>query len=154
MSYTLYDNCTPSFLFLFLNSSFLVCLSMATKYRSKKGSMDSAMYRDTHDDPLSQALMPPKDETPEDRASRLEKQQEATRISREIDEDIQESKRAYERRKKAIKVLLLGKSFRLDRRVCQILRAVLTRPPTFSGQAESGKSTTLKSSYSTGVIHS
>jgi len=63
--------------------------------------------------------MPPKDESPEQRAVRLEKAQEATRVSREIDEGIQESKKAYEKRKKAIKVLLLG-------------------------QAESGKSTTLK----------
>lgn len=68
-----------------------------------------------HDDPLSQALMPPEDESPEDRALRIEKQQEATRISREIDESIQESKKAYEKRKKAIKVLLLGESLKYCR---------------------------------------
>jgi guanine nucleotide-binding protein subunit alpha len=72
-----------------------------------------------HDDPLSKALMPPKDESPVARAQRLQKQQEATRVSQEIDDTLQESRKAYEKRKKAIKILLLG-------------------------QAESGKSTTLK----------
>ncbi|KAH9927896.1 G-protein alpha subunit [Amylocystis lapponica] len=71
------------------------------------------------DDPLAQALQPPPDETPDDRAVRLQQQQEAQRVSHAIDEDIQESKKAFDRRKKAIKILLLG-------------------------QAESGKSTTLK----------
>jgi hypothetical protein len=60
------------------------------------------------DDPLSKALMPPKDESPEARTLRLRKQQEATRVSQEIDETIQESRKTYERRKKAIKILLLG----------------------------------------------
>ena len=80
---------------------------MASKFRSKRAST-SPSVSDTHDDPLSQALMPPKDESPEDRAIRLEQQAEAVRISREIDESILESKRAYEKKKKAIKVLLLG----------------------------------------------
>ncbi|CCM05237.1 uncharacterized protein FIBRA_07447 [Fibroporia radiculosa] len=71
------------------------------------------------DDPLSKALQPPPDESPDDRALRLQQQREAQAISHRIDEDIQESKKAFDRRKKAIKILLLG-------------------------QAESGKSTTLK----------
>ncbi|KAI0919462.1 hypothetical protein AcW1_003298 [Taiwanofungus camphoratus] len=71
------------------------------------------------DDPLSKALQPPPDESPDDRALRLQQQQQAQAVSHAIDEDIQESKKAFDRRKKAIKILLLG-------------------------QAESGKSTTLK----------
>ncbi|KAI0693144.1 G-protein alpha subunit-domain-containing protein [Cerioporus squamosus] len=71
------------------------------------------------DDPLSKALQPPIDETPEERAARLRELEDAARVSREIDDEIAVSRRAYERRKKAIKILLLG-------------------------QAESGKSTTLK----------
>ncbi|OCH90781.1 G-protein alpha subunit [Obba rivulosa] len=71
------------------------------------------------DDPLSQALQPPPDESPDQRQARLHQQQEAARVSHEIDEHIQEDKKELERRKKAIKILLLG-------------------------QAESGKSTTLK----------
>ncbi|KAF7794106.1 hypothetical protein EIP86_005236, partial [Pleurotus ostreatoroseus] len=78
-----------------------------------------APYEDRHDDPLAKVLQPPPDESPADRARREQQQREATRISMEIDESIQEARKLYEKRKKAVKVLLLG-------------------------QAESGKSTTLK----------
>lgn len=82
---------------------------MATKFRSKK-SLSAEIVADKYqvDDPLSLALLPPKDESPEDRELRLERQHEASRVSREIDEGLQESRRIYEKRKKAIKVLLLG----------------------------------------------
>ncbi|KAK7678986.1 hypothetical protein QCA50_017929 [Cerrena zonata] len=72
-----------------------------------------------HDDPLAQALQPPPNESPDERALREKLQSEASMISRAIDEDLQEARKAFERRKKAVKILLLG-------------------------QAESGKSTTLK----------
>ncbi|KAI0350747.1 G-protein alpha subunit [Trametes cingulata] len=71
------------------------------------------------DDPLARALQPPFDESPEERDARLRQQEEALRVSREIDEEIALARKAYERRRRAIKILLLG-------------------------QAESGKSTTLK----------
>jgi len=80
---------------------------------------NSAQSDDRQDDPLSLALQPPPDESPEQRAHREQQQREAQRVSLEIDEGIQEAKKAYDRRKKAVKILLLG-------------------------QAESGKSTTLK----------
>jgi guanine nucleotide-binding protein subunit alpha len=87
---------------------------MTTKFRSKRpGPPNPAGYNNIHDDPLTQAMMPPTDESPEDRVLRLERAQEATRVSREIDESIQESRKAHEKRKKAIKVLLLGESFTL-----------------------------------------
>lgn len=60
------------------------------------------------DDPLSKALQPPPDESPDERARRIQQQKEAQAISHRIDEDIQESRKAFERRKKAIKILLLG----------------------------------------------
>ena len=60
------------------------------------------------DDPLSQALQPPPDESPEDRAARIRQQEDALRVSKEIDDDIALARRAFERRKKAIKILLLG----------------------------------------------
>ena len=60
------------------------------------------------DDPLSAALQPPPNESPEDRAARIRQQEEAVRISREIDDEIAIAKRAFDRRKKAIKILLLG----------------------------------------------
>ncbi|KDQ51779.1 hypothetical protein JAAARDRAFT_210909 [Jaapia argillacea MUCL 33604] len=73
-----------------------------------------------HDeDPFSKVMRPPADESPEDRSERHRRLQEAQRISQEIDASLAESKKAFEKRKKAVKVLLLG-------------------------QAESGKSTTLK----------
>ncbi|OSX55882.1 hypothetical protein POSPLADRAFT_1063362, partial [Postia placenta MAD-698-R-SB12] len=71
------------------------------------------------DDPLTRALQPPPDESPDDRDARLQQQRAAQAVSHEIDQTLQEDKKAYDRRKKAIKILLLG-------------------------QAESGKSTTLK----------
>ncbi|GJE90625.1 G-protein alpha subunit [Phanerochaete sordida] len=78
-----------------------------------------APYEDRQDDPLAKVLQPPPDESPEQRARREQEANEAHRVSLQIDEGIQEDRKAYERRKKAVKVLLLG-------------------------QAESGKSTTLK----------
>lgn len=88
---------------------------MAAKFRSKKAlSAEIVADKYRYDDPLSLAMLPPKDESPEDRAKRLERQQEASRISREIDDSLLESKRVYEKRKKAIKVLLLGKPVTRD----------------------------------------
>lgn len=64
---------------------------MATKFRSKKSlSAEIVVDKYRFDDPLSFAMLPPKDESPEDRERRLEKQQEASRISREIDDSLQE----------------------------------------------------------------
>ena len=62
------------------------------------------------DDPLAKALQPPLDEPPEPRALRLRQLEDAARVSREIDEEIAQAKKVYDRRKKAIKILLLGKS--------------------------------------------
>ena len=88
-------------------------------------------------DPFAAALMPPPEETEEERVKRVREQAEAARVSREIDESLQEAKKLIEKRKKAIKVLLLGKPAPPHR-----------TSPVFivpQGQAESGKSTTLKS---------
>ncbi|KIK04764.1 hypothetical protein K443DRAFT_398138 [Laccaria amethystina LaAM-08-1] len=71
------------------------------------------------DDPLTNAIKPPADETPEERQRRLRSEQDAKAISDSIDEEL-ESQRAAERNgQKPVKILLLG-------------------------QSESGKSTTLK----------
>ena len=67
-----------------------------------------APYEDRHNDPLAKVLEPPPDETPDARALREQEQREATRISLEIDESLQEARKLLERRKKAVKVLLLG----------------------------------------------
>lgn len=71
------------------------------------------------DDPLTNAIKPPPDETPEERQRRLRSEQAAKAVSDSIDKEL-ESQRASERNgQKPVKILLLG-------------------------QSESGKSTTLK----------
>jgi hypothetical protein len=59
-------------------------------------------------DPFTQAMQPPANETPEQSAERQRAMQEAREISRKIDEGIMEDKKALERKKRAVKVLLLG----------------------------------------------
>ncbi|KAH7925987.1 G-alpha-domain-containing protein [Leucogyrophana mollusca] len=90
----------------------------ATKYRSR-ASLEKISLKPPQDDAWSLIFRPPPDETAEERMARIQRQQEAQRISREIDESLQESKKLFDKKKKAIKVLLLG-------------------------QAESGKSTMLR----------
>jgi len=60
---------------------------------------------------------PPPNETVDEKRDRLARQQEAQRVSREIDEGILESKKLFDKKKKAIKVLLLGRQYppRLER---------------------------------------
>ncbi|KAF9232386.1 guanine nucleotide binding protein, alpha subunit [Melanogaster broomeanus] len=65
-------------------------------------------HKTIQDDAWSSTFRPPPNESADERKERLARQQEANRISREIDEGIERSKKLFERRKKAIKVLLLG----------------------------------------------
>ncbi|KAJ7018677.1 guanine nucleotide-binding protein alpha-4 subunit [Mycena alexandri] len=69
-------------------------------------------------DPLTLALQPPPDETPEAREARLQREREAKKRSDLIDEELNRQRNA-EKSVKSVKILLLG-------------------------QSESGKSTTLK----------
>ncbi|KAG9312419.1 G-protein alpha subunit [Chiua virens] len=71
------------------------------------------------DDSWSAIFRPPHNESLQEKQARIASQQEAARISKEIDDAIEKSRKQYEKRKRAIKVLLLG-------------------------QAESGKSTMLR----------
>ncbi|KIJ62440.1 hypothetical protein HYDPIDRAFT_157814 [Hydnomerulius pinastri MD-312] len=82
-------------------------------------SLEKLAHRTTQDDGWSAIFRPSPNETPEEKKERIARQQEANRVSKEIDESIEKSRKLYEKRKKAIKVLLLG-------------------------QAESGKSTMLR----------
>lgn len=68
------------------------------------------MGRTGDDDPLTKAMAPPPDETEQQKLLRLKEEAEARRISDEIDEQIKEEKAAMKKRKKPIKVLLLGQS--------------------------------------------
>lgn len=65
-------------------------------------------HRYANNDPFAAALAPPPEESEDERAKRVQEQEEAVRVSREIDESLLETKKLIEKRKKAIKVLLLG----------------------------------------------
>ena len=83
-------------------------------------------------DPISAALLPPPNESVSDREKRLRAEEQAKKVSDDIDEMLK-AERSERRKAKAIKVLLLG-------------------------QSESGKSTTLKrtsmSVFSSPMFHS
>ncbi|KXN83195.1 Guanine nucleotide-binding protein alpha-4 subunit [Leucoagaricus sp. SymC.cos] len=64
----------------------------------------------TDDDPLTLALMPPPDETWEQRQVREAAEAEAKRVSDEIDEQIKRERENERRRKRPVKLLLLGQS--------------------------------------------
>ncbi|TFY81909.1 hypothetical protein EWM64_g2111 [Hericium alpestre] len=62
------------------------------------------------DDPLTNAIAPPPDETPQQRAARESAEAEARRVSDEIDELLRAERNAARKRKPPVKVLLLGQS--------------------------------------------
>jgi guanine nucleotide-binding protein subunit alpha len=62
------------------------------------------------DDPLTLAILPPVDETPAQRQVRESAESEARRISEEIDEQLRSEKAALKKKKRPVKVLLLGQS--------------------------------------------
>ncbi|TDL24443.1 G-alpha-domain-containing protein [Rickenella mellea] len=70
------------------------------------------------DDPFDEVLRPPTDESPTQRAMRIQREDDARRVSDAIDESLKQEQR-QKKRKKPVKLLLLG-------------------------QSESGKSTTLR----------
>ncbi|KAH7882786.1 guanine nucleotide binding protein, alpha subunit [Phlebopus sp. FC_14] len=77
------------------------------------------MVRLSLDDPFASILAPPPNETPDEKEAREQAEAEARRISDAIDEQIRQERNALKKKKKPVKVLLLG-------------------------QSESGKSATLK----------
>lgn len=89
-------------------------------YQQSQISPTSARFRSSSD-PLSAAIAPPPNETPAQRERRLREEEAARRHSESIDLMLKRDERA-QRKKKVVKVLLLG-------------------------QSESGKSTTLKREF-------
>lgn len=65
--------------------------------------------RSDDDDPLATALSPPPDESPEARAIRIAREEEARRVSHAIDESIRIERQAN-KKYKIVRVLLLGQS--------------------------------------------
>lgn len=59
-------------------------------------------------DPLTLAIAPPPDETPEQRQIREAAEAEAKRVSDEIDEQIRKERELDKKKKKPMKLLLLG----------------------------------------------
>lgn len=96
------------------------------------------MGRQADDDPLSLALQPPPNETPDQRESRLQAEAIARRISNDIDEELKQEKAALKKRP-PVKVLLLGQSESGAYLVlaCENISVLMS--------AYIGKSTTLKS---------
>jgi hypothetical protein len=68
------------------------------------------MRSSTDLDPLSAAMAPPPGETSEQRAGRLRKEAEAKRVSDAIDEELKAERAALKKKRKAIKILLLGQA--------------------------------------------
>lgn len=58
-----------------------------------------------NDDPLTRAMAPPPNETPEEREARIYAEREAKRISDAIDEEL---KKGHKKGPKPVKILLLG----------------------------------------------
>lgn len=80
----------------------------------------------TLSDPLAAALIPPPNESPEDRTKRIQSEIDAKRISEIIDQQLQQERTERKKVRPEVNVLLLG-------------------------QSESGKSTTLKREFAATV---
>lgn len=62
------------------------------------------------DDPLSVALAPPPGESAQERAERLQREEDAKKVNDEIDERIKLERAAWKKQKSMFKLLLLGQS--------------------------------------------
>jgi guanine nucleotide-binding protein alpha-1 subunit len=67
-------------------------------------------FRSSDHDPLTAAIAPPPNETPDERAARLRAEAEARRVSEEIDEQLKQERASRRRQRPCVKVLLLGQS--------------------------------------------
>ena len=88
-------------------------------------------------DPLTVAIAPPPDESPQQRTDREKREREAQIVSDKIDEGIKKDRIALKKQKNVVRVLLLGQSEsgKFLTSLTQLLILTIT----------SGKSTTLKS---------
>ena len=81
--------------------------SYADRARIEREAADAELEQHRQEVAAAQAALAAA-ATPEERTARIRELDEAARVSREIDDEIARDRRAYERRKKAIKILLLG----------------------------------------------
>lgn len=96
-----------------------LCQRSGSRRHSRSPHDEENGYPPEDIDPLSAAIAPPPDETPVQREIRERLEEEARKVSEGIDELIRAEERAAKRKKRPVKVMLLG-------------------------QSESGKSATLK----------
>lgn len=64
----------------------------------------------TENDPLAYVMLPPPNETEEQRQARIAAEAEAKRISDAIDDELQRQAKADKRAPRPVKILLLGQS--------------------------------------------
>jgi guanine nucleotide-binding protein subunit alpha len=67
------------------------------------------MQRHPEQDPLARALKPPLDESLQDKAKRLKQEDDAARVSLEIDESIRQERQLL-KKMSVVRLLLLGQS--------------------------------------------
>jgi len=101
---------------------------MTTLFRFKS-KRKAKVSHGLDDDPFSTRPFP--DESEEDNRQRMWALQEATRISREIDQSLLEAKKLLDKKKKATKILLLGRPLLTSVDPCSYIAS--------KGQSESGK---------------
>jgi guanine nucleotide-binding protein alpha-1 subunit len=92
-------------------------------------------------DPLSQAMAPPPDETPEQRRSREYDEEQARYRSAQIDDEIKAEKNAMKKKKNPIKILVLGQSESGPFLLAEVKKRVVS----YQLLPFTGKSTTIKS---------
>jgi len=102
-----------------------------------------------NNDPFAAALAPPPEETEDERVKRVHEQTEAARVSREIDESLLETKKLIEKRKKAIKILLLGKLITLATHLpCAHSATLKVKPSPARARPSEVSAHTLRRSFS------
>jgi hypothetical protein len=86
-----------------------VSIILSSPYTSVRALISRLMRSRTDDDPLAAVLTPPHDESPEARAIRVSREEEALRVSQAIDESIR-IERQMNKKNKIVRILLLGQS--------------------------------------------
>jgi len=76
---------------------------MLTSSRTTVSSSNS------HDDPFDAILRPPQDESPQERETRIAREEEAKRVSQAIDDSIK-AERQLRKKRRIVRLLLLGQS--------------------------------------------
>ncbi|KAL0576187.1 hypothetical protein V5O48_005785 [Marasmius crinis-equi] len=82
----------------------------ATEAQLRRKGKEKASISPSIDNPFIAQFRPPANETEEERIRRARAFQDAQRVSKEIDESLQETKRHLDRRRRGLKLLLLGTS--------------------------------------------